>query len=187
MIHIPLTEKHATLLIKYIDHAVEQTHYGGGEISTPEEDFLRSKIRISSGSLDLSLRHFILLLEYILDVTRDAVALLPSDQEIILLLYDSLSNHVENLKKQHGILPFEEALGTIEQAFFQKWKETVRPEIVNEVQEKSSENLSAKISKASKRVATGEVDKARVFQSKSRDEKQLLKDIIRKTKGKGIF
>ncbi len=188
MIRLSLTPTQSTRLVGYIKDQSTKLHYGGGEITTPVQEMLISTIQKSGGQLELSVRQFVLLSEYIFEGTKEGVGLLPGDQQLIQKLYDALIAHLEEVRQANGLDEIERMVEIYEVAFLHKSSNTT--EVADERTEddvSKKPNLDEKIARASERIKSGQVGSNITIRSKTTDEKELLKKIIRKTKGRGLF
>lgn len=188
MIRLSLSPTESSRLVDYIKDQSTRLHYGGGEITTPVQEMLISTIHKSGGKLELSVRQFILLSEYIFESTKEGVGLLPGDLQLIQKLYDALIVHLDEIRQANGLDEIERMVEVYEIAFFHKSKnktEIAGESTENDVSKKPS--LDEKIARASEKIKTGQVGSNITIRSKTTDEKELLKKIIRKTKGRGLF
>ncbi|KAB2877478.1 hypothetical protein F9K33_16340 [bacterium] len=194
MIKVSLNKKDASRLIGYIKDVSGRTHYGGGQIETPIEQQLIRLIDKSGESLELSLHRFILLSEFVFEATSEGAGLLPGDRLLVEKLYSALETHYKDLSDNDNLSEIEQLLRIYKIVFLHEPVDTIEPMVernkaveMHRTEAEQAKKLDEKLQRISKRIASGEVSRSIHVQSKSMNEKELLREIIRKTKGRGIF
>ncbi|MBX7150799.1 hypothetical protein K1X84_04120 [bacterium] len=93
MIELELTFKERQRILRYIQHAIEQTHFGGGAVETPEEKLLINTFKKENGRIEVSFRQFKLIAEFAFEATKSGVALLRDEEILLKKLLNALEGY----------------------------------------------------------------------------------------------
>ena len=181
MIQIELTKRDLARLVQYIEMSISKGHFGSLEMITPEENLLLDKIKNCDGILEISLIKYKLLIEFIYEATEQGTALIIEDSIIINKFYNSLDKYFTNEPSEQDEI--NHILYSMNIAF------DLNKDIkyINEKEDVALTDLNNKISNALNNISLRKAGKDTYDRSKAINEKEYLKEIIRKTKGRGVF
>lgn len=100
-IEIKITPEGKKRLEYYVETALTGGHWGSSDIEIPDEQALAYKIRVTGGTLELSVRECRLLLNWFGESTDDGRFLLPEDAELIIVIREAIEMYLKRLEQHY--------------------------------------------------------------------------------------
>jgi hypothetical protein len=200
MIKIELNPMEKQRILLYSEQALsDKSHWGDSEVSIPEESNLCELLKNDQTTLTLTRFQFTILFNWFTESTHYGTYLSQEDSSILNKMAAALENHYQTNKINYinNIEDNEFKLRFLEMFIYPERTSRPIPEKYppKPLQEENKEPsiLDKKIRKAVQEKMENDesrsemIEKIRKNKDEIKDTEKYLKNIIKKTKGKGIF